>query len=227
MVEARSQALSRRAFQKLCLALPAPVSLAVAGGSLGGWHRSGLAQDNDDASPEAARAVLPPTPACDDDDDPTIEQTEGPFYTPDTPERTSLREPGIVGTPMVVTGYVLSTACEPIPNALVDFWHCDDAGNYDNEGFKLRGHQHADDEGVFYLETIVPGLYPGRTRHIHVKAQAPDNPVLTTQLYFPGDDEANAADGIFDPALLMDVEDDESGEGLVGFFNFVVDVRDS
>ena len=224
MDETKSQALSRRAFQKLCLALPggSPLAIAAASGSLLGWRGSARAQ-GDEASPGATPAVLPPTPSCDDDNDPTLEQTEGPFYSPDTPERTSLREPGIVGTPMVLTGYVLSTDCRPIANALLDFWHADDAGVYDNEGFNLRGHQHADDDGVFYLETIVPGLYPGRTRHFHVKVQAPDNPVLTTQLYFP-DEEGNEQDGIFDAALLMDVEDDEGGEGVVGFFNFVLEV---
>jgi protocatechuate 3,4-dioxygenase beta subunit len=69
------------------------------------------------------------------------------------------------------------------------------------------------------LETIVPGLYTGRTRHIHVKAQAPNQPVLTTQLYFP-DEPANATDGIFDPALVMDMEDAADGE--VGYFTFVL-----
>jgi protocatechuate 3,4-dioxygenase beta subunit len=226
MDEARTHALSRRAFQKLCLSLPGGSALALAGvGSLAGW-RGAHAQD-DEASPEATREVLPPTPACgDDDDDPTLAQTEGPFYTPNNPERFSFREEGIVGDPLIVTGYVLSTACEPVPGALVDFWHCDDAGVYDNEGFRLRGHQFTDEEGVFYLETIVPGIYPGRTRHIHVKVQAPDNPVLTTQLYFPHDEEANARDGIFDAALLMDVEDAEEGEGEVGFFNFVLEIED-
>jgi len=228
MDDARARALSRRAFQKLCLSLPGGSALALAGiGSLAGWRgATALAQDEDVASPEATREVLPPTPECgDDDDEPTIAQTEGPFYTPDTPERTSFREDGIVGDPLIVTGYVLSTACEPIPGALVDFWHCDDAGVYDNEGFELRGHQFTDEEGVFFLETIVPGLYPGRTRHIHVKVQAPSNPVLTTQLYFPADEEENARDGIFNPALLMDGEDGEDGEGEVAFFNFVLEIE--
>ncbi len=48
--------------------------------------------------------------------------------------------------------------------------------------------QFADASGRFSLETIVPGAYGGRTRHIHVKVQAPDSPVLTTQLYFPGEE---------------------------------------
>lgn len=173
------------------------------------------------APTEAPQGVLPPTPACGDEDDVTPPQTEGPFYTPQTPERTSLLEPGISGTRMIVSGYVLSTKCEPLAHALLDFWHADDAGVYDNVGYKLRGHQFTDDQGRYTLETIVPGLYTGRTRHIHVKVQAPNQPVLTTQLYFPGEPD-NAADGIFNPALLMDVQDAEDGK--LGTFNFVLNV---
>lgn len=169
-----------------------------------------------------AAKVLPATPACgDDDDDVTIAQTEGPFYTPNTPERTSLLEAGVGGTHMLLTGYVLSTGCQPVAGALLDFWHADDAGEYDNVGFKLRGHQFADENGRFTLETIMPGLYPGRTRHFHVKVQAANNPVLTTQLYFP-DEPDNARDGIFNAALLMDVQD--VADGKEATFNFVLDV---
>lgn len=50
----------------------------------------------------------------------------------------------------------------------------------------------------------MPGLYPGRTRHIHVKVQRPRGEILTTQLYFPGE-ARNRTDGIFDDALLMRV----------------------
>ena len=103
--------------------------------------------------------------------------------------------------------------------ALLDFWQADDAGAYDNAGYRLRGHQFADDQGRYSLETIVPGLYPGRTRHIHVKVQAPNQPMLTTQLYFPGE-PSNDRDSIFNSALLMDVRDDTAGK--VGVFNFVL-----
>lgn len=150
--------------------------------------------------------ALAPTPACEDGDEPTPEQTEGPFFTPDSPERKSLLEPGLEGAPLVLTGLVLATDCTPISVALVDFWHADAAGQYDNEGFRLRGHQFADAQGRYRLETIEPGLYTGRTRHIHVKAQAPDGPVLTTQLYFPGE-PGNANDSIFDPSLVMSIRE--------------------
>jgi protocatechuate 3,4-dioxygenase beta subunit len=170
---------------------------------------------------QAPVAALPATPACGDDDDPTPAQTEGPYYTPNTPERASLLEPGIGGTKLVVSGQVLSTSCQPVARALLDFWQADDGGVYDNAGYKLRGHQFADDQGRFSLETIVPGLYPGRTRHIHVKVQAPNQPVLTTQLYFP-DEAGNSRDGIFRPELVMDVKND--ADGKAGAFNFVLDI---
>jgi protocatechuate 3,4-dioxygenase beta subunit len=206
--------LTRRTAQKLALALPAPLLAAALSDRSAGIV---LAQ----SATATSTPVLAPTPACADDDDleATVPQTEGPFYTPDTPQRQSLREPGMAGTKLVVSGYVYDTACQPVPGALLDFWQCDDAGVYDNTGYRLRGHQFADDEGRFVLETIVPGLYTGRTRHIHVRAQAPNQPVLTTQLYFP-DEPANATDGIFDPALVMDMEDAADGE--VGFFTFVL-----
>ncbi len=206
--------LHRRDFQKLALVLPAPLALAALTGRSAGIA---LAQTPD----ATATPMLALTPQCGDDDDlaATLPQTAGPFYTPAAPERNSLLEVGMAGTPLVVTGYVYSTDCQPIAGALLDFWQADDAGVYDNQGYRLRGHQFAGADGRFELETIVPGLYPGRTRHIHVIAQAPNQPPLTTQLYFP-DEPANAQDGIFNPALIMDVHDAEVGR--LAFFTFVL-----
>jgi protocatechuate 3,4-dioxygenase beta subunit len=142
------------------------------------------------------------TPACHDGDEVTAEQTEGPYFKPDSPERSSLMESGVRGSRLVVAGRVLDTDCRPVRRALLDFWQADGEGEYDLEGFRLRGHQFTDGRGRFRLETVVPGLYPGRTRHIHVKAQRPNGQVLTTQLYFR-DEPGNESDGIFDPALVM------------------------
>ena len=223
--------LSRRQLQRLALVLPAPLALALATGRGAGIA---LAQDPATATPAAAATpVLVPTPACADADDidETLAQTEGPFYTPSAPERRSLLEEGITGTPLTVAGYVYATGCQPVPGALLDFWHADDAGDYDNVGYRLRGHQFADDDGRWELETILPGLYPGRTRHIHVKVQAPNGPVLTTQLYFP-DEPTNATDGIFHPDLVIDLQDPDpaltpaptstTAAPLTGFFTFVL-----
>ena len=149
----------------------------------------------------------------------TPAQTEGPYYTPNTPERTSLIEPGMGGTKLIVTGYVLTTDCQPIANAWLDFWQADDQGVYDNAGYRLRGHLFTDETGRYILETILPGEYPGRTEHIHVKVQAPNGPILTSQIYFPGV-AANDRDSIFDPALLADVQD--TADGKQATFDFVV-----
>ena len=75
-----------------------------------------------------------------------------------------------------------------------------------------------------YRVTVVPGIYPGRTRHIHVKVAAPNRPALTTQLYFR-DEPGNRRDGIFAPELVMKLRDRQ--EGKLGTFDFVLDVRAS
>ncbi len=112
--------------------------------------------------------------------------------------------------------------CTPIAGALLDFWQADADGVYDNVGYRLRGHQFTDEAGRYSLETVVPGAYQTRTRHIHVKVQAPNQPVLTTQLYFPGE-AANDRDGIFRPELVMTVQD--TADGKLATFNFVLDAR--
>ena len=158
----------------------------------------GLVGCGDDDAP----AALAKTPSCDDGDE-TPEQTEGPYFTPGSPRRRNLRAGGALeGRALVVTGRVLSPGCRPRRRALLDFWQADGEGEYDNAGFRGRGHQFTDTEGRFRLVTVVPGLYPGRTRHIHVKVQARGGDVLTTQLYFPREPR-NRRDGIFDSALLM------------------------
>jgi protocatechuate 3,4-dioxygenase beta subunit len=197
--------LTRRRLLELGLALPVPFVLAACGGNGSDEATRTTTQTTTDAQP----TTLAPTPECADGDEPTVEQTEGPFFTPDSPERTSFLEPGIEGTRLVLAGTVLATDCSPVVGALLDFWHADTGGEYDNEGYRLRGHQFADRRGRYRLQTIVPGLYAGRTRHIHVKAQAPDGPVLTTQLYFPGE-PGNDSDSIFDPTLLIDLERDDT-----------------
>jgi protocatechuate 3,4-dioxygenase beta subunit len=173
--------------------------------------------------PEASAQApeLPPTPACADPEDVTPRQTEGPYFKRSSPERTSLLAPDMTGTRLLLTGYVFSRHCQPIEHALLDFWHADGRGQYDNQGFRCRGHQFTDAAGGYRLETVVPGLYPGRTRHIHVKVQAPNQPILTTQLYFPRE-ARNATDGIFNPALVMTISDKVAGTAAQ--FNFVLDV---
>ena len=164
---------------------------------------------------------LPATPTCDSDAR-TPSQTEGPFWKPRSPERADLREAGIAGVPVALSGFVVTRGCKPVARALVDLWHADDAGEYDNKGFRLRGHVFTDANGRYRFRTIKPAYYPGRTRHYHVKVQGGGSRLLTTQLYFP-DEPGNASDGLFNRALLMKVA--QAGDALTARFDFVLDIR--
>jgi protocatechuate 3,4-dioxygenase beta subunit len=231
--------VSRRRFLKLGLAVPAPLFLiacsddapspspsapdATPTTSNAGTGVSAPASPTAQAAAQGAGSTsLAPTPDCGDADDLTVAQTEGPYFKASSPERQSLLDSGISGTKLVLEGAVVSRSCRPIARALVDFWQCDAAGNYDNTGFRLRGHQFTDANGHYRLETVLPGLYPGRTRHIHVKVQAPNQPVLTTQLYFPNE-AGNRNDGIFNQALVLDDYRDAAG-GKAGNFDFVLNI---
>jgi protocatechuate 3,4-dioxygenase beta subunit len=150
----------------------------------------------------------------------TSSQTEGPFFKTNTPLRVSLVEAQSKAPRLIVTGQVLSAQCKPVANALLDFWHADEDGEYDNRGFRYRGHQFTDAQGSYRLQTIVPAEYPGRARHIHVKVQAPGKRILTTQLYFPGE-PGNRRDGLYRADLEMRMAGKGAGEGT---FDFVIDV---
>jgi protocatechuate 3,4-dioxygenase beta subunit len=162
---------------------------------------------------------IAPTPFCHDGDEPTVSETEGPFFKPRSPERSDLRELGAAGRRFELSGVVVSRSCRPLRGAVVDLWHADEKGEYDNIGFRYRGHVITGPGGAFHFGTIVPAPYPGRTRHYHVKVQAPSSRLLTTQLYFPNE-PANLRDGLFQRELLMRV----AGDGLAGRFDFVLNV---
>jgi len=154
-------------------------------------------------------SIALPVPTC---NSVTQTQTEGPYYSPNTPERHSLLEEGMPGTRLILVGYVLDQNCQPLPNAWLDFWQADANGEYDNTGYRLRGHQFSDSQGRYYLETILPGLYSSRPiEHIHVKVQPEGGEVVTSQLYFPAQ-----------PIEGLTVAMEEKGDHQLGYFNFVV-----
>ena len=187
---------------------------AIASSSLGIIATPGLAQ--------GVAQDLAPTPECRDGDEPTQRQMDGPFYKPSSPERAELLERDAKARVVELTGFVLSRSCKPVSRVLVDLWHADEKGDYDTRGFRYRGHVFTDAQGRYQFRTIVPALYPGRTRHYHVKVLSTGRALLTTQLYFPNE-PGNARDGLFSRALQMRTAD--AGEAMAARFDFVLDVR--
>lgn len=153
--------------------------------------------------------ITPPSPVCTGLTQP---QTEGPYYKADTPQSNSLFEAGMPGTRLILVGYVLDQNCQPLPNAWLDFWQADANGEYDNAGYRLRGHQFTDAQGRYYLETVLPGLYSSRPiEHIHVKVRPEGGEEVTSQLYFPDR-----------PMEGLTVTLEDRGDHMIGYFNFVV-----
>jgi protocatechuate 3,4-dioxygenase beta subunit len=149
----------------------------------------------------------------------TPAQTEGPYYKAGPPRRRSFATARTKGRRLILTGRVRSTNCTPVANARVDFWQADAAGSYDNSGYRFRGYQLTDAKGRYRLSTVVPGEYPGRTRHIHVKVTPPGGSELTTQLYLPGV-ARNKSDSIFTSRTLIRLN--RKHRTWRGRFDFVV-----
>ena len=119
---------------------------------------------------------------------------QGPFYTANAPsiQNDMLASSNEVGTRIILSGQVLNLSCsEVIPNTEIDIWHANDAGEYDNSGYNLRGKSTSNPQGFYVFETIKPGLYLNgptyRPSHFHFKITPPNFPSLITQLYFAGD----------------------------------------
>ncbi len=118
----------------------------------------------------------------------------GPFYTENPPLITDgiIAKTGETGQRIRISGRVTNLDCtEILSGTIVDVWHANDAGEYDNVGYNLRGKVTANEQGFYMFETILPGKYLNgskyRPSHIHFKITPPNFPTLTTQLYFEGD----------------------------------------
>src|SRR6266550_7387178 len=140
--------------------------------------------------------------------------TEGPFYPDKLPLDTdndllivndSITQ--AVGEVSWVSGRVLDSRGEPIRNALVEIWQCDNNGvylhsaNFDGHAKQDRNFQGfgrflTGPTGEYVFRTIKPVPYPGRTPHIHYKVKRNGKELLTTQCYIKGN-PANERDGVW------------------------------
>jgi protocatechuate 3,4-dioxygenase beta subunit len=171
--------------------------------------------------PTTEGQLAPTPPQTGDVDAPTPEQIEGPYFRGGAPEKMSFLEPGVEGEILALSGRVITTEGAPVEDARIDFWHADERGEYDDEGFRYRGHQITPADGSYSLETIIPGSYAGRTPHLHVKIMTPRGTELITQLYFPAE-EQNETDQFFDERLLVQ-HDQQANDALEATFEFVLE----
>ena len=123
--------------------------------------------------------------------EPTPADIEGPFYKPGAPERLS------TGEGLVVSGRLLGAPdCRTLSGGRIEWWHADASGKYDNAH---RGSLKVNADGTYRYATDVPGKYPGRPPHIHVKAFMAGYKPLTTQLYLRGGEKQAVLDIVLEP----------------------------
>ena len=175
---------------------------------------------------------------------------DGPFYPPGAiPKRSDLTNDGKArGQALVLMGIVSNYRREPVSGAVVEIWQADSNGYYDHP--RARGEEALDDhwkiamneldpnfryfgavetgpDGVYWFRTIMPRWYrvfgTDRAAHIHAKLRSQENGVLTTELYFPGEEHEThrAHDRVFGSRiqkqdLLVEVlsSDDERLPGV-------------
>jgi protocatechuate 3,4-dioxygenase, beta subunit len=142
----------------------------------------------------------------------TPEQTEGPYYPTalplDTDNDLLVINDSItpaVGVITYLSGRILNPSGLPVKNAMMEIWHADNTGAYvhpssmgyanRDRNFQGFGRFMTGRDGEYFFRTIRPGLYTGRTRHIHFKVKVAGMPTLTSQLYFLGEPQ-NSGDGV-------------------------------
>lgn len=183
----------------------------------------GCDSPNESIAPDAGNVETDASSSC----APTGAQTAGPFY-PGEPATRMQIVGDRVGVPLELHLEILAASdCRTLTGAEVDVWCADSEGSYSGyatfgtEGQTwLRGQQITSAAGTIVVLAIMPGAYPGRAVHMHVKVRAPGLSELTTQIYFPdslvmsvldqpeyrgGQHVANADDAFYAPDTLLAV----------------------
>lgn len=119
-----------------------------------------------------------------------------PYYRANAPLRSDLTYKGQKGTKIELKGkvFIADEDCATvIKDALVEIWHCDTNGEYDNisKEFKQRACWKTNEKGEYAFQTILPGKYLNgelyRPSHIHFRVTAEGHKELISQIYFQGD----------------------------------------
>ena len=181
---------------------------------------TGTVDPHDSANPHDSGVV---DPSCEE----TPEDIEGPFYEEGVPERSNLDLYGHIAASFTFSGHVLNLDCRPLKGAVIEIWHADPDGEYDNASpqMRYRGYMRTDAKGAYAFQTVLPGRYLNgseyRPRHIHVKIWAGKTERLTTQLYFEGD-PYNESDAWYNPVTELPMTK-ESGGAYSSTYDFVIE----
>jgi protocatechuate 3,4-dioxygenase beta subunit len=167
----------------------------------------------------------------------TTPNLAGPYYKAGAPSRPEgLLYDGEVpagGIPVTVRGTVTHVETGlPLQGAELDLWQADSNGDYDVNGFQLRGIVRTNDAGEYTYRTVVPegyeipakgptsellrlmGQTTWRPAHIHLRVNVDGAPVFQTQFFIEG---ARFLDsdpvGAVREDLITPVVDDPDGTG--------------
>ncbi|MCB0033124.1 MAG: hypothetical protein KDE51_03810 [Anaerolineales bacterium] len=142
----------------------------------------------------------------------TPSQAEGPYYPVEKPSDVNNDLVIVAGATAPAEGPVMHLSGKlydaqgfPLEGATIEIWQTDNNGIYlhpndpnianRDENFQGYGEAVTTADGSYNFITLVPGLYGGRPRHIHVKVKLDGQTLLTTQFYFVGDERLES-DGI-------------------------------
>jgi len=147
--------------------------------------------------------------------DPTTTDILGPFYRPGAPFKTDLVQAGTKGELLHFSGTVFGKDGKtPVKEALVEIWHCDETGTYDNtsDNYVYRASAKTSSDGKYHFKTIMPVPYAAgqtltRPAHIHMRISANGVQDLITQVYFKGDKYIAGDISAKDPSALNRILD--------------------
>ena len=160
--------------------------------------------------------------------DPTTTDILGPFYRPGAPFKTDLIQPGTKGETLHFSGTVFGKDGKtPVNGSLVEIWHCNEDGAYDNtsDNYIYRASAKTTVNGKYHFTTIMPVPYAAgqtiiRPAHIHMRISAKGVQDLVTQIYFKGDKYIDGDIGSKDPSALhriLDMTENSKNEKVVKF----------
>ncbi len=143
----------------------------------------------------------------------TPAQTPGPFFPDRLPGDSDFDLVQInggqaaAGEVIEIQGRVLGADGRALPGAVVELWQANAYGRYAHSrdtsaapldpNFQGYGVVRSDAAGNYRFRTIKPGLYTGRTRHLHFYVAGPGFEKTPMQMYFEGDATDNTRDFLY------------------------------